>query len=144
MYKYRSILIERLDSPSLRVSRFQLPDLHQLFLNDDLELSTSDQESLSRSLPEATGLLAHSLSPNLGAFRKNGLHQAHESALLLNPLGAGDTCSGVFLLEYLDTRVSFYTLCKLIDSLANPDSLYRTQSTPSGTDLRPRQPLAFL
>lgn len=34
---------------------------------------------------------------NMAMFTKN--------ELLLNPLGAGDTCSAVFLLEYLDTRV---------------------------------------
>jgi hypothetical protein len=34
---------------------------------------------------------------NMAMFAKN--------ELLLNPLGAGDTCSAVFLLEYLDTRV---------------------------------------
>ena len=35
--------------------------------------------------------------------------------ILLNPLGAGDTCSGVFMLEYMETRVSkFISIWKLL------------------------------
>ena len=116
-----SLLLERKseDPENLHVTRFTLPDLADLVGRDALDLrNQSDSDSLSASLPEATGDPAMSLSPD---FRQFGISSSHHnglmppckpnrkqeySGLLLNPLGAGDTCSGVFFVEYLDTRVS--------------------------------------
>jgi hypothetical protein len=80
------------------VTRFTIPSLHLIMKDVDFGESPS---SYSSSLPEATG----------EAFQARVLSSvslanlANEQELLLNPLGAGDTCSAIFLLEYLDTKV---------------------------------------
>jgi hypothetical protein len=66
----------------------------------NVDMSDSPQ-SISSSLPEATG---ESFQPRSGSSY-NLASLGQNSILLLNPLGAGDTCSAIFLLEYLDTKV---------------------------------------
>lgn len=63
--------------------------------------------SHSHSLPEATGdVFQVRVRSNLNISGMNLSSLAAESQeLLLNPLGAGDTCSAIFLMEYLDTKV---------------------------------------
>ena len=83
-----ALLIESCtDTRSFSVSRFTLPDLHGII--KDITGNSESPVSSSVSLPEVTGTL-----PNFDANQKP----------LLNPLGAGDACSAVFLLEYLDTH----------------------------------------
>jgi hypothetical protein len=71
------------------------------------DLLESPSTSHSRSLPEATGdLFQVRVRSNLNISSLGLSALASESQdLLLNPLGAGDTCSAIFLMEYLDTRV---------------------------------------
>lgn len=81
----------------IKVTRFIIPMLQNAISDLDYE----SQSSYSSSLPEATG----------EAFQARVLSAANlsllcsEQELLLNPLGAGDTCSAIFLLEFLDTKV---------------------------------------
>ena len=75
-----------------------IPPLQQVIREEHLKSGTSSP--LSSSLPEATGE-AYSMS---SLFRPESLTNLLGPDLLLNPLGAGDTCSAIFMLEYLDTR----------------------------------------
>lgn len=59
---------------------------------------------MSRSLPEATGMMEAPLARVESGNDLKALWGKKE--ILLNPLGAGDTCSGVFLLEFMETGVS--------------------------------------
>lgn len=61
--------------------------------------------SFSSSLPEATG---ESFISRIGSAANLAQMSGTKQELLLNPLGAGDTCSAIFLLEYLDTKVSLH------------------------------------
>jgi hypothetical protein len=69
----------------------------EIDLNCNSPLSTN-------SLPEVTGSEDFlSRNASFGADLSKCDH------LLLNPLGAGDTCSAIFLLEYLATRVMHFS-----------------------------------
>lgn len=96
----RAFLFTRESSDSILVSTYELPNLLDVIQQDSPDLSNSDVESLSNSLPEPTGYHVSSIN----SFEDKKFHKTG-SELLLNPLGAGDTCSGIFFLEYLDTRV---------------------------------------
>lgn len=81
---------------------YTLPKLTTELL--DLE-PHSPINSFQSSLPEATG---ESFQPRMqSSTNLASLLSMREEKLILNPLGAGDTCSAIFLLEYLDTRVNF-------------------------------------
>lgn len=77
-----AILLERVGF-ELVVTYFAIPLLDSM--NFVEPLSNASSLSHQSSLPEPTG-------------------EALSKSPLLNPLGAGDTCSAIFLLEYLDTR----------------------------------------
>jgi hypothetical protein len=98
----RAILLERKKN-DISITTYELPNLPEMIRSGAFELPQSDSESLSNSLPEATGAPANSFNPRLNPFQAEN---PALPALILNPLGAGDTCCGVFFLEYLDTRVS--------------------------------------
>jgi hypothetical protein len=75
--------------------------------------------------PSSTGTSAGSFVSGV----TNGLHDVvHKmqhrkenecTELLLNPLGAGDTASAVFLMDYIDTRVCFYMIIVIIMNTTN-------------------------
>lgn len=84
----------------IEVSKFQIPDIVQLIQEESLNIVRDDSGSLSKSLPEAIG------SPCYSCDVPSMIHGTgpNPPRPLLNPLGAGDTCSGVFFLEFLDTQ----------------------------------------
>jgi hypothetical protein len=141
----QALLLERksADPHNLHVTTYALPDLAELIERDALDLRAhSDSESLSASLPEATGDPAMSLSPDFRQFkisssstRQQAPQQPAYSGLLLNPLGAGDTCSGVFFVEYLDTRVCFsfyiYRILSLTYNVKGRPGLFRVWTRSS-------------
>ena len=94
-------LFEKVAANIVICTRFKLPKLTKDLL--DME-PVSPNEKISNSLPEATG---ETFQPRMQSSTnlKSLLNLHLEEDLILNPLGAGDTCSAIFLLEYLDTRV---------------------------------------
>jgi hypothetical protein len=94
-------LFETLSSNTdIKVTRYFLPSLKDAL--NDFEVSDSSSSN-ANSLPEATG---ETFQARVGSFKNLSLLSSEsERGLLLNPLGAGDTCSAIFLLEYLDTKV---------------------------------------
>ena len=84
----------------INVSKYTLPPLERAL--QDVDLSQSPPSSCSSSLPEATG---EAFQVRIGSS-VNLAASGHNQELFLNPLGAGDTCSAIFLLEYLDTKVN--------------------------------------
>jgi hypothetical protein len=78
-------------------TKYKIPNLDDIVKETDM---TESPLSVASSLPEATG---ETFQPRVGS--SYNLSQMGNIPLLLNPLGAGDTCSAIFLLEYLDTRV---------------------------------------
>ncbi|KAJ3369462.1 hypothetical protein HDU91_007206 [Kappamyces sp. JEL0680] len=95
-----SYLFERQKANDVKVTRFFLPSLKDALNDSDILDSPS---SYSSSLPEATG---EAFQVRIGSVGNLAALGSSSHDLLLNPLGAGDTCSAIFLLEYLDTRVS--------------------------------------
>ncbi|KAI8903171.1 hypothetical protein EDD86DRAFT_278861 [Gorgonomyces haynaldii] len=92
-----AVLFERTGDQNYTTSHFSLPSLESI-VNDE-HLKSGHSSPHSTSLPGATGDHASSFS-NL--FKTQG--ETTTQGLLLNPLGAGDTCGAIFFLEYLDTR----------------------------------------
>lgn len=106
---------------SLKITKYSIPDILDM-LSDMNDIESHGSSPLSASLPEATG--EPSTNPfafyvkqdqrgsntNLHASASNMavLNNHRSKEIVLNPLGAGDTCSAIFLLEYLDTRVSTF------------------------------------
>jgi hypothetical protein len=91
---------------NVTITRFKIPPLEEALKGHE-ELLDSPSTSHSRSLPEATGELFQvrvRSNLNLSTMGLSPLTPGSQG-LLLNPLGAGDTCSAIFLMEYLDTRV---------------------------------------
>ncbi|KAI8895693.1 Ribokinase-like protein [Globomyces pollinis-pini] len=82
----------------IKVTRYHLPALDVTLRDLEIPQSPSSQAS---SLPEATG---EAFQPRVGSTATLSTLGLGSNDLLLNPLGAGDTCSAIFLLEYLDTR----------------------------------------
>ena len=98
-------LFERGENSTVKVTRYFLPSLKDAL--NDYEFLESPS-SAANSLPEATG---EAFQARVGSFNNLSLLASGlEKDLLLNPLGAGDTCSAIFLLEYLDTKVISKTL----------------------------------
>ncbi len=94
-------MLQRISSDSqIEVSTFEIPDILELIQQDSLNITRDDSSSVSKSLPEAIGNPCYSTSCD-SIIRLAG---PKTSLPLLNPLGAGDACSGVFLLEFLDTQ----------------------------------------
>ncbi|KAI8927034.1 Rad51-domain-containing protein [Entophlyctis helioformis] len=94
---------------SLQITKYAIPPILDVMAElDDIDSAASSPHSIS--LPGATG----EPSPMLAVTRQD---QRSASSLMsnisirdrmkeivINPLGAGDTCSAIFLLEYLDTQ----------------------------------------
>ena len=94
----RAVLLQRNSKDlNIHVSTYELPNLSDLIREESLDMIRDDSSSLSKSLPEAVG--NHCYSTISG--EKYPIKTAYP---MLNPLGAGDTCSGIFFLEYLDTQ----------------------------------------
>jgi hypothetical protein len=83
------------------LTKFKIPKLSAELLDPVSQASPS--VSIASSLPEATG---EHFQPRV-ASSVNLSTMGGPELLLLNPLGAGDTCSAIFLVEYLDTKVHF-------------------------------------
>ena len=101
-----AFLLERLDTQNIKLTRYNIPALKDVI--SDIDLICDSPATHSSSLPVATGdafLNRVTSVGNMTMFAKK--------ELLLNPLGAGDSCSAVFLLEYLDTRVYILQLLML-------------------------------
>ncbi|KAL2917480.1 hypothetical protein HK105_203146 [Polyrhizophydium stewartii] len=105
----------QVDTPrTMSVTFYKLPDLLEVFEElDDVESLSSSP--LAHSLPEATGepspflLMAASKQKHSGSSftsQLNGFNKRERGKheIVINPLGAGDTCSSIFLVEYLDTQ----------------------------------------
>jgi fructose-1-phosphate kinase PfkB-like protein len=75
----------------IRICEFKIPSLENPYF---LELRNTRVRKRSRTLPEDTG-------KELG----------YES-LVINPLGAGDTCSAIFTIEYLQSKDSIQAFAK--------------------------------
>jgi fructose-1-phosphate kinase PfkB-like protein len=113
LQKFRLAVLAITDGPScaylferqgneINVSKYKLPPLERAL--QDVELSQTPPSLFSSSLPEATG---EAFQVRIGSsVNLTALGQSQE--LFLNPLGAGDTCSAIFLLEYLDTKVTIF------------------------------------
>nr|KAJ3419491.1 hypothetical protein HK105_006892 [Polyrhizophydium stewartii] len=116
---HRACLFEvaprQVDTPrTMSVTFYKLPDLLEVFEElDDVESLSSSP--LAHSLPEATGepspflLMAASKQKHSGSSftsQLNGFNKRERGKheIVINPLGAGDTCSSIFLVEYLDTQ----------------------------------------
>lgn len=99
----RAILLQRTSQDlNIDVSTYEIPDILQLMQEESLDIIRNESSSLSKSLPEAVGSVRFSTSPGESI---SILHSSLKTTRpLLNPLGAGDTCSGVFFLEFLDTH----------------------------------------
>lgn len=105
-------LFESMSSEKCRVTRYTIPPLQDTIKDVDLLSSSKSPNSVASSLPEATGEAFLARVSSIGAnLATMGLQS---SQLLLNPLGAGDTCSAIFLLEYLDTKVLFFSYNSLL------------------------------
>ncbi|KAJ3053565.1 hypothetical protein HK097_003942 [Rhizophlyctis rosea] len=90
-------------SKHVLITEYHLPPLVEVLAEERedkpfLPLSTPP---MSRSLPEATGMMEIPLARVESGNDLKALWGKKE--ILLNPLGAGDTCSGVFLLEFMET-----------------------------------------
>jgi fructose-1-phosphate kinase PfkB-like protein len=94
-----AFLFERKDT-KVAITRYFLPPLEQAI--HDIDLSSMSPISVSSSLPEATG---DAFTARVGSSLNLAAMGLSPQRLLLNPLGAGDTCSAIFLVEYLDTKV---------------------------------------
>ncbi|KAJ3039904.1 hypothetical protein HDV00_011687 [Rhizophlyctis rosea] len=90
------------------VTKYRLPSLVDVLAEEreDRPFVPLSTPPVSRSLPEATGMMEIPLARVESGSDLKALWGKKE--IMLNPLGAGDTCSGVFLLEYMDTRVSLF------------------------------------
>ncbi|KAJ3255784.1 hypothetical protein HK103_006042 [Boothiomyces macroporosus] len=82
-----------------KMHTYDIPSLESVI--QDYDFSNSPlSSSITSSLPEATG---EAFQSRVGSHQ-NLASMGDSQDLLLNPLGAGDTCSAIFLLEYLDTK----------------------------------------
>jgi hypothetical protein len=122
-----SCLLERLapsgpeqtadDPPMLHLTTYHIPSLRKWLAGGSplpQTTSSSSLNSLSRSLPKPTQ--DWKLSGGKGGLKRPEI----------NPLGAGDTCSGVFLTEYLDSEVGplcVFVCFYVMTHLPHPSSL---------------------
>ena len=94
---------------TLTIYEFDIPNILDIVRHKTEDQLMQDWESkLSNSLPEPTfegnSVWERACSPVL---TPNGVKQ---DEILLNPLGAGDTAAGVFMMEYLESKVkTIYT-----------------------------------
>ncbi|KAJ3273889.1 hypothetical protein HK104_004212 [Borealophlyctis nickersoniae] len=111
-------------SNTATVTTYTIPNILNVVGGDEhdlLPISTLATPMHSPSLPEETGesifaMAAATMLSGLGSSTNSvdsngnavmgmmGMGVLGRKDVVLNPLGAGDTCSGVFLMEYLDTR----------------------------------------
>ena len=72
---------------------------------ESLNIHRDDSSLSSKSLPEAVSIPDYTtnVSGDDSLLHPNSIKNY---VPMINPLGAGDTCSGVFFLEYLDTHDS--------------------------------------
>jgi fructose-1-phosphate kinase PfkB-like protein len=89
-----------------KVWKYTLPDL------GTLEVEVDHVKLCSSSLPEVTELSVGTGGKSVGTSKglletMMDMKLSKSGNKMLNPLGAGDTCSAIFLVEYLDTKVYF-------------------------------------
>eukprot|EP00842_Homolaphlyctis_polyrhiza_P004489 jgi/Hompol1/5040/HPOL_000731-RA len=143
--------IQQQQQLTLGVAVYSLPPLLETFLDmaEDVDMDSTASSPKSNALPESTGQpspMLQAINP-LRASSRHGqpsnnsssaslcsslsLRERAEKDCVINPLGAGDTCSAIFLLEYLETQnavVSFQhglaaasASCLVVDSTSHFD-----------------------
>jgi hypothetical protein len=93
-----SFLFHRLQG-TIKILEFIIPpisDFHDIYL-DQLGSSDDEESIYGPSAPFCRSLPSPTMS-------SKNLFDSKKHQLRLNPLGAGDTCSAVFLITYLETR----------------------------------------